>query len=64
MEEAAHRLSGAASNVGFDDLAAAAAFLQEVALIGPPTEVSQAADVTVMRFKEAGLVVKAFTLDL
>lgn len=64
VAEAAHRLSGAASNVGFDELAAAAAFLEEVALIGPPTGVSQAADVTVMRFKEAGLVVKAFTLDL
>jgi signal transduction histidine kinase/CheY-like chemotaxis protein/HPt (histidine-containing phosphotransfer) domain-containing protein len=51
--DAAHRLAGAASNIGFGDLAESAVSLEEIARLGAAPDALRAAAHTVSHFKES-----------
>ncbi len=57
VAEAAHRLSGAASNLGMEDLALATARLEGAARAGLASQVSRAAETAVIRFMEVAPIV-------
>jgi signal transduction histidine kinase/DNA-binding NarL/FixJ family response regulator len=64
ISEAAHRLAGAASNVGFRDLADAASSLEEIARDGPVPEALNAAAHVVTCFKKTVPVIRILLAEL
>jgi signal transduction histidine kinase/DNA-binding response OmpR family regulator len=62
VAEAAHRLYGAASNVGFEELSDSAARLEIVAREGRQAEISEAALRVIAAFKDAGRFVQPWKI--